>query len=153
MINDDKTSTWTAGVIDEFRFLSMEELNRRSALVLGVATAAASALVIGGSTVVKAAVGDETVVGKGVKLKVLGEGQAMIPGYKTVRLRDMIFEPGGMREPSTMPNAMVCHIVQDGKTFTAKKGFVWTCAAGTKEGAKNTSSAIAVMRITDLLTA
>ena len=43
-----------------------------------------------------------------------------------------------------MENAMVCHITegelrveQDGKTFTAKKDFVWTCNKDTKEQSFN----------------
>jgi hypothetical protein len=39
----------------------------------------------------------------------------------------------------------------DGKPFTAKKNFVWTCNKNTKEQASNTSNAVAIMRITDLM--
>jgi hypothetical protein len=56
-----------------------------------------------------------------------------------------------------MANAMVCHItegelrvVQDGKTFTAKKNFVWTCNKDTKEQVFNDGTVVAIMRITDL---
>ena len=57
-----------------------------------------------------------------------------------------------------MMNAMVCHITEgelrvvqdDGKTFTAKKNFVWTCNKGTKEQVSNDGTAAAIMRITDL---
>jgi hypothetical protein len=52
---------------------------------------------------------------------------------------------------------MVCHItegelrvVQDGKTITAKKNFVWTCNKDTKEHVVNDGSVVAIMRITDL---
>ncbi len=37
-------------------------------------------------------------------------------------------------------------VLQEGKEFQAKKNHVWTCAEGTKEGARNAASAIAVMR-------
>jgi len=57
-----------------------------------------------------------------------------------------------------MKNAMVCHItegelriVQDGKTFTAKKNYVWTCDKGTKEQAFNDGKVVGIMRITDLM--
>src|ERR1700716_2938235 len=57
-----------------------------------------------------------------------------------------------------MENAMVCHIAegelqveQDGKTFTAKKNFVWTCNKNTKEQSSNVSNAVAIMRITALM--
>jgi hypothetical protein len=137
---------------------AMEDVDRRSTFVLGLA--AASAFVFAGSGVAEAAVGEETEIAKGVKQKILGEGPAMIPGYKTVRLRDIIFQPGSSEVPTTsMKNPMVCHITegelqvtQDGKKFEAKKNFVWTCNTGTMEGATNSGSAVAVMRITDLLT-
>ena len=84
----------------------------------------------------------------------------MVPGFKTVRLRDMIFQPGSTNPVSAMKNPMVCHITegelqvtQDGKSVVAKKSSVWTCNTGTTEGATNSGSVVAVMRITDLLTA
>jgi quercetin dioxygenase-like cupin family protein len=136
----------------------MEDVDRRSTIVLGLA--AASAFVFAGSGVAEAAVGDETEPAKGVKIKILGEGPAMVPGFKTVRLRDVIVQPGSSNPASAMKNPMVCHITegelqvtQDGKPFTAKKNFVWTCNTGTMEGVANKGSVVAVMRITDLLTA
>jgi hypothetical protein len=52
---------------------------------------------------------------------------------------------------------MICHITegelqveQDGKTFTAKKNFVWSCNKDTQEQVSNTGTVAAVMRITDL---
>ena len=57
-----------------------------------------------------------------------------------------------------MKNAMVCHItegelrlVQDGKTFTAKKNYVWTCGKDTREQAFNDGNVVGIMRITDLM--
>jgi hypothetical protein len=41
-------------------------------------------------------------------------------------------------------------VEQDGKTFTAKKDFVWTCNEDTKEQAFNDGRVVATMRITDL---
>jgi hypothetical protein len=73
-------------------------------------------------------------------------------------MRDVIFQPKSKSpENQEMMNAMICHItegelrvVQDGKTFTAKKNFVWTCNKGTIEHAANDGSVVAIMRITDL---
>ena len=80
---------------------------------------------------------------------------------------NLVADPGGSPAPAAsesktagppMMNAMVCHITegelqldQDGKPFTAKKNFVWTCNKNTKEQASNVSNAVAVMRITDLM--
>jgi hypothetical protein len=95
----------------------------------------------------------------GVRAVELGKGAAMIPGYKTVSLIDLVFQPQSNLPVSAMPNAMICHItegelmvLQDGKEFQAKKNHVWTCAEGTKEGARNDANALAVMRIANLLT-
>jgi hypothetical protein len=81
----------------------------------------------------------------------------MIPGFKTVSMRDLIMQPGSKTAGPPMPNAMVCHILegemridQEGKVFTAKKNYAWTCNTGTKEQAYNDSNAVAIMRITDL---
>ena len=41
-------------------------------------------------------------------------------------------------------------VVQDEKTFTAKKNFVWTCNKDTKEQVFNDGTVVAIMRITDL---
>ena len=59
-----------------------------------------------------------------------------------------------------MKNDMVCHmtegelaVVQNKNEFTVKKGDVWTCAkADTTEGTQNKGSAVAIMRIIDLMT-
>ncbi len=82
----------------------------------------------------------------------------MIPGFKKVALRDLILQPGATSGENTMKNPMVCHIlegelriVQDGKTFTAKKNHVWTCDKNTKEESINDGKVVAIMRIADLL--
>ena len=79
---------------------------------------------------------------------------------------NLVADPGGSPAPAAsesktagppMMNAMVCHITegelrieQEGKTFTAKKDFVWTCNKDTKEQVFNDGNVVAIMRITDL---
>ena len=134
----------------------MESVSRRSALAVGLSVA--SALVVGNGTPAEAAV-DEKMISKGVVQRNLGEGPAMIPGYKKVSLRDFVVQPGASSPPNTaMKNPMVCHItkgellvVQDGKEFVAKKNYVWTCNTGTVEHVLNKGKSEAIMRITDLL--
>jgi len=100
----------------------------------------------------------DTTVAPGVVNRVYGEGPSIILGFKTVSLRDIIIQPGSKTpENQVMMNAMVCHItegelrvVQDGKTFRAKKDFVWTCNKDTKEHSANDGRVVAIMRITDL---
>jgi len=102
--------------------------------------------------------GKETSPWPGVVVRSYGENPSLIPGFKTVSMRDIIMQPGSKTAGPPMPNAMVCHITegelrieQDGKTFTAKKHFVWTCNKDTKEQAFNDGNVAAIMRITDLM--
>jgi len=133
----------------------MTQVDRRSALAIGLAAASAA--------MVKPAAAQttdykDTTVAPGVVNRVYGEGPSIIPGFKTVSLRDIIIQPGSKTpENQVMMNAMVCHItegelrvVQDGKTFTAKKDFVWTCNKDTIEHSANDGRVVAIMRITDL---
>ena len=133
----------------------MKMFNRRSVLKIGLAAAAAAVVKPATSQTVDY---KETTRGPGVVQRVYGESPAMIPGYKTVSLRDVIVQPGAKtKENNVMSNAMVCHItegelqvVQDGKTITAKKNYVWTCNKGTTEHVINNGKVVGIMRITDL---
>jgi hypothetical protein len=98
-------------------------------------------------------------IAKGVREVVYGEGPSIIPGYKTVRLRDIVVEPGAKVAPGSM-HPMVCHMAQGelevartnpDETFVARQYHVWTCASGMTEGIVNRGRTVAVMRITDLL--
>ena len=97
----------------------------------------------------------------GVRQIDYGQRESLIPAYKTVRMRDIVIAPGAHTPESDMMNDMLCHltegelaVVQNKKEFTVKKGDVWTCAKGiSTEGTQNKGSAVAIMRIIDLLTA
>src|SRR5258705_9491046 len=116
----------------------MQKVNRRSVVALGLAAASAA--------VVKPAAGQTTefkdaTPWPGVVMRAYsGETPSIIPGFKTVSMRDIIMQPGSKTMAPPMENAMVCHITegelrveQEGKTFTAKKNFVWTCNKNSKE--------------------
>jgi quercetin dioxygenase-like cupin family protein len=128
------------------------DLNRRELLMLGLA--GASALVLGkGSSVLAAEA-------KGVEIKVLKEAESMVPGFPKVRLREFTFQPGGRTAGLKMPNAMICEcslgaleVTQDDKTWTVKKGDIWTCKVGLTELAVNKGKTNAIMRVFDLLPA
>src|SRR5437667_5807740 len=134
----------------------MTQVDRRSALAIGLAAASAA--------MVKPAAAQttdykDTTVAPGVVNRVYGDGPSIIPGFKTVSLREVIVQPGSKTpENQVMMDAMVCHItegelrlVQDGKPFTANKNFVWTCNKDTIEHAANDVTVLAIMRITDLM--
>ena len=135
----------------------MQKVNRRSAVALGLA-AASAAMVKPAASQTTDIVGKDTTPYPGVVMRVYSETPALIPGFKNVQLRDIIMQPGSKTAGPPMMNAMVCHITegelrieQEGKTFTAKKNFVWTCNKGTKEQAYNDGNVVGIMRITDLM--
>ena len=133
----------------------MQKVNRRSAVALGLA--AASAAVVKPAAAQTTGYKDAT-PWPGVVVRAYdSETPSLIPGFKTVSMRDVIMQPGTKTMGPPMENAMVCHITegelrveQDGKTFTAKKDFVWTCNKDTKEQSFNDGRVVAIMRITDL---
>ena len=136
----------------------MQTLNRRSAVTLGLAVASTAVIKPSVAQTPASPGVTETSPFPGVVIRAYGEERSLIPGFKTVAMRDVILQPGAKtKEETEMMNAMVCHIaegelriVQDGKTITAKKNYAWTCNTGTKEHVVNDSNAIAIMRITDL---
>jgi hypothetical protein len=141
----------------------MDRIDRRAALAAAAATASIAVLGDGGpaaSQTMDMGAGKDTTIAPGVVQRAYGETPAIIPGFKAVSMRDIILQPGSATPDNSMKNAMVCHItegemqiVQDGKEFAAKKNFVWTCNIGTREAARNSSNAVAVMRVTDLMPA
>ena len=99
-------------------------------------------------------------IAPGVRVVDLGEREAIIPGYKTVKMLDVVFQPGSHAPQETMESDMVCHmtegelrVVQNGQEFRAKKGDVYTCATGTTEEDWNEGNVAAVMRVILLLPA
>ena len=91
--------------------------------------------------------GKDTTLAPGVVQRAYGGSPAIISGFKSVSMRDIIIQPGSKTGDDPMKNAMVCHItegelqiVQDGKTITAKKNQAF-----------NDGKVTGVMRITDLM--
>ena len=133
----------------------MRNVDRRSAVALGLA--AASMAVLKPAAAQDTGYKDATPWPGVVVRSYAGETPSLIPGFKTVSMRDVIVQPGSKTMGPPMMNAMICHITegelrleQDGKTFTGKKNFVWTCNKETKEQAYNDGNVVAIMRITDL---
>jgi hypothetical protein len=137
----------------------MRNIDRRSAVALGLGAASATLTKPVMAQTTASPAPKETSPAPGVVVRTYGEEHSLIPGFKTVVMRDVIVQPGAKTQEQTeMMNAMVCHIaegeltiVQDGKRFSGKKNYVWTCNKGTKEHVINESSAVGIMRITDLM--
>jgi hypothetical protein len=89
----------------------------------------------------------------------LGQRQSMIPGYKTVSMHDIVYQPKSKTLNPTMANDMVCHCAEGelrikqgpGMEFVAKKGDVWSCNKGLPEDGENVGATVAIMRVIDLL--
>ncbi|HEY3656375.1 MAG TPA: hypothetical protein VGL34_15530 [Steroidobacteraceae bacterium] len=140
----------------------MEDISRREALSFAVA--AASVTVAGSATALAQGSALEPAPGQklpeGVTRKVWSKHDSMLPGYKTVNMTDLIYQPGAKTNNPSMPSDMVCHVPQgelrvkkpDGE-FTAKTGDVWTCKKGEAEGIENAGTTVAIMRVISLLPA
>jgi hypothetical protein len=136
----------------------MRKASRRSAVALGLAAASTAVARPAAAQTTDPLAGKDASPAPGVVVRTFGEKRSLIPGFKTVAMRDVILQPGAQtQENAVMMNAMICHIpegelrvVQDEKTFTAKKNYAWTCNKDTVEHVVNDSDAVAVMRILDL---
>ena len=135
----------------------MNDIDRRSAAfaALGLMTVAFATRTAGAQTTG----GRE--IAPGVRVIDLGERESLLPAYKKLKLRDVVVQPGSSTPDVMMMNDMLCHMTegelavrQNDNRFTVKKGDVWACVKGiTTEGTKNAGTAVAVMRIIDLLPA
>jgi quercetin dioxygenase-like cupin family protein len=129
----------------------MSQISRRSALSLGFVGTAAFVATVPASA--------QTQRPEGITRHTWGNRESMIPGYKTISMRDVVYQPGAKTSNPSMPNDMVCHVPEGelrvkqsgGMEFLAKKGDVWTCKKGIGEDLENVGSTVAIMRIIDLL--
>ena len=131
----------------------MHNIDRRSALSLGLAATAALAAEAPTST--------QAAQPMPITRKTWGTSESMIPGYKSVSMRDIVYQPGAKTSEPSKPNDMICHVPEgelvvkqsDGVRFIAKKGDVWTCHKGMGADVQNVTSTLAIMRIIDLIPA
>jgi hypothetical protein len=136
----------------------MENIDRRSALALGLAAVSVPTIGMGLATAQTTGTPTDKTLGPGVVERMYGQVPSMVPGFKTVQFRDIIFQPKSHFEARSMPQPMICHIVegelrivQDGKEIKAPKNFVYTCNTGMREEDFNDGSTVAVMRTYDLM--
>jgi quercetin dioxygenase-like cupin family protein len=139
----------------------MEDIDRRSALALGLATAATvPALFTPIAAFAQRYRPDEgREIAPGVRRVDLTKRASEIPAYATVSMRDVVYQPGAKSDNPAMANDMVCHCLEGelqvdqgpGKQFVAKTGDVWSCKKGMPEANTNNGSTIAIMRVIDLI--
>jgi len=139
----------------------MEDVDRRSALALGLTAAAAvPGLLAATPALAQLYRPDEGVErSPGVRQVNLSKHQSMIPGYVTVSMRDIVYQPGAKTESPTMANDMVCHCLEGElyidqgphERFQAKAGDVWSCMKGMPESVVNKGNVAGIMRVIDLI--
>jgi hypothetical protein len=92
----------------------MEDIDRRSALAFGFATAATLPVLLtptlASAQRYRPDEGREIV--PGVRRVDLTKRVSEIPAYATVSMRDMVYQPGSKSENPAMPNDMVCHCLE-----------------------------------------
>ena len=133
----------------------MENIDRRTALAFVMAAASTAALGEKAQAQTADASKDQTIA-PGVAVRVYGESESMIPGFKSAKVFDVIMEPGSKTPEASSPMtiAMVCQMIEgemrllrEGKDVIVKMNDVWTCMVGTNELGFNDTQAAAVMRI------
>ena len=134
------------------------ELNRRSAILLGVGSVAAL-FGAGSFAIADDAAGQE--LSPGVTLKILKEVDPMgpVPGLKKARLMEITWQPGAsFRDPNPSKSIDICEIQGaplyvefDGKDpFTLQPGDIYFCPVGTLETDTNKSDKPSIMRIVEI---
>jgi quercetin dioxygenase-like cupin family protein len=139
----------------------MEDITRRSALALGVASAAAMPLLCAptSASAERYRPDEGKEIAPGVRRIDLSQRGSEIPAYGTVSMRDIVYQPGAKSDNPGMANDMVCHCLEGelhvrqgpDKTFVAKTGDVWSCMKGMPEANENTGNTVAIMRVIDLI--
>ena len=146
----------------------MEKINRRSALTIGLATAAATPLLALAGPARAAEIvptygpNDGKEMAPGVRLVEVGTFDSDMTGIKSVLLLDVVFQPGAADKESVMDNDMVCLITageftikktNPDKEFNVKTGDYYTCGKGKTDHATNISKEVGIHRIAVLIPA
>src|SRR6266849_7220868 len=129
----------------------MKDFYRRSALALGLA-ATSAAVITESATAQPYSATEGKEIAPGVRVVDLGKRASMVPGYKTVSMRDVVYQPKAKSSNPSMANDMVCHCAEGelrikqgpGMEFVAKKGDVWSCNKGLPEDGENIGSGVAI---------
>lgn len=135
----------------------MENLNRRSALIVGASALASAAVLSGSAEAAMYAEDAGTEIMAGIRLVELGKRESMISAYREVALLDLIFAPGAVYPEEDMQHDMVCQCIegelqikQGDMEFSVKPGDVYSCGRGTPEQATNAGNGPAVMRVIEM---
>lgn len=145
----------------------MEDINRRSALKVGMAAAAATPLFALTTPAWAAAPAygpnDGKELSPGIRLVEVGTQESQITAYKSIKIIDIVYQPGAAdpADDPVMDMDMVCLITAGEFTiqktgipaYTVKEGDIYTCGIGKKDQATNISKVVGVHRIALLVPA
>jgi quercetin dioxygenase-like cupin family protein len=138
----------------------MENLDRRSAIVLGAAIFVPLVSLSRPAAAAMYAPDAGKEIMPGIRQVELGEWPIGLTTYKKAVVNDYIAAPGAAFPEEKMKNDMICHIIegefwvkQGDKEFIGKTGHVFTCSKDSLEEDKNPGTTTAVMRVIDLLSA
>ena len=140
----------------------MDDVNRRSAMTLGLTMAVAAPLVALPTSAAAEMYGTDA--GKeimpGIRQVELGEWPVNFGGYTKAVANDYIVAPGMGFPEEVMKNDMLCQMMEgelqitlDGNLFAGKTGHVFSCVVGMTEQDMNEGSVPAIMRVIDLFAA
>lgn len=139
----------------------MKGIDRRSALKVSALSAAALPVLLksGPALAQKYGPDEGKEIAPGVRIIQSTTKPSHIPAYKTISMRDIVFQPGAKGGRPEMSNDMVCHMLEGelfidngpDDLFNAPTGQVWSCTKGQQEFATNKSDTVAIMRVIDLL--
>jgi hypothetical protein len=146
----------------------MKHLNRRHALISIVAASAllptggAAAQSSGAAAVPAYGPNDGKELSPGRRLVEIGEAPSEIAAYKSIKIIDVVYQPGAADPTEAMMDMdMVCHILAGEFTikkmgkdpYTVKAGDIYTCGKGRTDQAKNISNEVGIHRIALLIPA
>jgi hypothetical protein len=138
----------------------MENLDRRSAILFGASLFVPLVSLSRPAEAAMYAADAGKEIMPGIRQVELGKWPIDLGSYKSAVVNDYVFGPGTGFPNEVMKNDMICQMIegevwvkQGDKEFTAKMGHTFTCAKDSSEEDKNQSSAVAVMRVIDLLPA
>lgn len=148
----------------------MEGIDRRSALSLGLVASAIPLLAFSrpaqAQVVPSYSPTDGEEIAPGVRAVEVGSQASRIPGYSSIKITDLVFQPGVSFPPegtsiTPMGSDMVCFIAagtfsiaeEGGETFEVKEGEFYTCGKGAMEVTTNIGDTVGIHRIAMLMQA
>jgi mannose-6-phosphate isomerase-like protein (cupin superfamily) len=136
-----------------------EAMTRRSAVALGLTTAAGPlfgfAMPAGAAGAPVYGPNDGRELSPGRRLVEIGEVRSEMAAYKSIKVIDVVFQPGAADPTEAVMNMdMMCYILagefrikKTGYEFTVKEGDFYTCGMGKTDHSTNIGNGVGIHRI------